>query len=344
MPVKPLKPGDPRVSRRHWLLLGSSVLACAAHADERAAQAQALQRAQRSVVGLRTEAVDGAGSSRTLGEKRQGSGVVIGADGLVLTIGYLILEAEQVELTTADKRQIPARVVAYDLASGFGLVQALVPLGVEDVPLGRADALAEQEILMFANGGGAGGVAPTRLLSRRPFAGYWEYHLDEALFTSPPWPMHSGAGLFNQRGELVGIGSLVVADAGLVEGTRRPGNMFVPIDLLPPVLDEMRRRGTSQRSHRAWLGVNCVETDGAVRVIRITADGPADVAGLQPGDQIVRIDDQEVHALDALWQALWRGGPPEREVRLEIQRGSARQVLKVFSVDRMKTLKRPRGI
>ncbi len=343
MPVEAIKPGQFRVTRRHWLLLGTSALGGAALADERAAQAQALQRARRSVVGLHTEAVDGAGSARTLGEKRQGSGVVIGADGLVLTIGYLILEAEQVELTV-NKRQIPARVVAYDLASGFGLVQALVPLGVDEVPLGRANALAEQEILMFASGGDMGGVAPTRLLSRRPFAGYWEYHLDEALFTSPPWPMHSGAGLFNQRGELIGIGSLVVADAGLVDGTRRPGNMFVPIDLLPPMLDEMRRRGTSARSHRAWLGVNCVQDEAAVRVIRVTADGPAEVAGVQPGDRILRIDDQEVHALGELWQALWRGGPAEREVKLEIERGSVRQVLKVFSVDRMKTLKRPRGI
>ena len=336
--------GQARVSRRHWLLLGSSALACTARADESAERAKALRRAHRAVVGVDAEAVVGANSARTLGEKRQGSGVVIGADGLVLTIGYLILEAEQVDLTTVDNRQIPARLVAYDLASGFGLVQALAPLGVDEVPLGRAQALVEQEVLMFANGGEMGGVAPTRLLSRRPFSGYWEYHLEEALFTSPPWPMHSGAGLFNQRGELVGIGSLVVADAGQVEGARRPGNMFVPVDLLPPILDEMRRSGSSARSRRAWLGVNCVEDDGAVRVIRISADSPADVAGLQPGDHILRIDGQEVQALGALWQALWRGGPAEREVKLEIRRGSARQELKVFSVDRMKTLKRPQGI
>jgi S1-C subfamily serine protease len=204
--------------------------------------------------------------------------------------------------------------------------------------------LAAQELLMFASGGDDGGIAPTRLVSRRPFSGYWEYHLDEALFTSPPWPMHSGAGLFNQHGELMGIGSLVVADAANVEGARRPGNMFVPIDLLPPVLDEMRRRGTSVHSHRAWMGVNCVEDEGEVRVIRVTADSPAEVAGLRAGDKILRIDGQEVRALDTLWQALWRGGPAEREVKLEIERESNRQALKVFSVDRMKTLKRPEGI
>jgi C-terminal processing protease CtpA/Prc len=120
--------------------------------------------------------------------------------------------------------------------------------------------------------------------------------------------------------------------------------MFVPVDLLLPILDELRRSGTTARSRRAWLGLNCVESDDTVRVVRVSADSPAEVAGLQVGDIILRIDAQEVRALDGLWRALWRGGPPEREVRLEIQRGATRQEVKVFSVDRMKTLKRPTGV
>ena len=329
---------------RCLLTLAAAAIPLAAIADDRTEREKLLARAHRAVVGLQTEAVEGARSARSLGPKRQGSGVVIGPDGLVLTIGYLILEAEQVDLETVEGKTIPARVVAYDLATGFGLVQALAPLGVEAAPLGQAKSVAEQDVLMFANGGDDGGVAPTRLVSRRAFSGYWEYHLDEALFTSPPWPMHSGAGLFNQRGELVGIGSLVVADAGSVDGSRRPGNMFVPIDLLPPVLDEMRRQGSTSGSRRAWMGVNCVEDEGAVKIIRITADSPADVAGLKPGDRILRIDGTEVASLQTLWQSLWRGGPPEREVRLEIRRGDDEQAIKLFSVDRMKTLRRPQGI
>jgi S1-C subfamily serine protease len=304
----------------------------------------ALLRAQHSVVGLQAEAIEEARSSRTLGDTRTGSGVVIGADGLVVTIGYLILEAEQVDLVTADGQRIPARVVGYDMDSGFGLVQALVPMAIEAAPIGRADALAAEELLMFAHGGEVQGIAPTWLLSRRPFAGTWEYHIEQALFTSPPWPMHSGAGLFNRRGELVGIGSLRMSDAGEIDGEHRPGNMFVPVDLLLPILDELRRSGTTARSRRAWLGLNCVESDDTVRVVRVSADSPAEVAGLQVGDIILRIDAQEVRALDGLWRALWRGGPPEREVRLEIQRGATRQEVKVFSVDRMKTLKRPTGV
>lgn len=329
---------------RRSAILGVLALALGVQAQPRAPDRNALQRAHKAVVGLRSEAVDGARSARTLGQQRIGSGVVIGADGLVLTIGYLILETDMVELVTADDRRLPARVVAYDLATGLGLVQSLVPLDIEAAPLGRAASLAERDMLMFATGGDHGGVAPTRLLSRRPFSGYWEYHLDEALFTSPPWPMHSGAGLFNPQGELVGIGSLSVADAGTVDGARRPGNMFVPIDLLPPVLDEMRRSGSSSRSHRAWLGINCVEDDGSVRVVRVNDDSPADLGGVQVGDRILRIDGQDVSGLDKLWLTLWSGGPPEREVRLEVKRGDETHALKLFSVNRMKTLKRAQGI
>jgi S1-C subfamily serine protease len=305
---------------------------------------QVMQRTHEAVVGLRAWAVDGAQSAQTLGARREGSGVVIDAQGLVLTIGYLVLEAEQVELTTADGRRLPARVVAYDLATGLGLAQSLVPLGLAPAPLGRASALAEQDLLLFAHGGDSGAVGATRLVGRRAFAGSWEYHLEQALYTAPPLPMHSGAGLFNARGELVGIGSLAVADAGRINGVRQPGNLFVPVDLLPPVMDELRRQGHSSGSRRAWLGLNCVEDDDELVVVRVSRDSPAEHAGLQRGDRILRIDGQPVQALGTLWQALWRGGPPEREVMLQIRRGDELRELRVFSVDRLRTLKQPTGV
>jgi S1-C subfamily serine protease len=323
-------------------------LAVGAHAADAPpdveAQSRALSRAGAAVVGLRTLAVEDARSASSLGRDREGSGVVIDSTGLVLTIGYLILEAEHVRLIIDEQRHVPARVVGYDVATGFGLVQALAPLGIAAAPLGVAAKLQDDEPLMVASGGADAAVSVARLVARRPFSGYWEYHLDAALFTAPPRTDHSGAGLFNGRGELVGVGSLLVADALGPGRARHNGNMFVPVDLLVPILAELRTRGSSEGSRRAWMGVNCVETADGVQVVRVNRDSPADVAGLEPGDRIVRIDGVEVKALAVLWKTLWAGGAPEREVTLDIQRGDAARTLKLQSVDRMKTLKRAQGI
>ncbi|MDP1647766.1 MAG: S1C family serine protease [Rubrivivax sp.] len=313
------------------------------------AQSRALQRASDAVVGLRALAVEDARSAATLGRARQGSGVVIDADGLVLTIGYLVLEAEQVMLSTDDGRNIPARVVAYDLATGFGLVQALVPLKLAPVPLGDAGAAPAAAAdggspLLVVSGGDTGAVGATRLVSRRAFAGYWEYHIDGALFTAPPRPDHGGAGLFNERGELLGIGSLFVADALGPGQPPRPGNMFVPVDLLKPILGELRQRGSSSASRRAWLGVNCVEHEGELRVLRVAEDSPADLAGVLRGDRVLAIDGTPVAGLAQLWKALWADVRTEREVALDIERGGQRLTLKLQSVDRARTLRRAQGI
>ena len=330
------------------LLVAAAALPVAAAAPEPGspdfkAKAEALARAHSAVVGVRSTAVDDAGSIDTLGRERQGSGVLIDADGLVLTIGYLILEADHVDLVIEGERTVPARVVAYDLASGFGLLQALAPVRVAPVALGRSEGLNGDEPLMIASGGSDGGLSLARMVSQRAFSGYWEYHIDGALFTVPPRSDHSGAGLFNLDGELLGIGSLVVMEAlGAGQG-RMPGNMFVPIDLLKPILAEMRSQGASRVSTRAWLGLNCVEANGGVQVVRVTRDGPAERAGLQPGDRILRIDGAEVAALETLYKTLWRDSA-EREVTLVIRRGGETQTLTLKAIDRMKTLRKPQGI
>ena len=320
-----------------WLLTGTT------HAQRDEAQMRALERAGNAVLGLEVSAVEDAHSAATLGQRRQGSGVLIG-DDLVLTIGYLVLEAETIELVHNDGRRVPARRLAYDLATGFGLVQALAPLKLEPVPLGASHALADDEPLIVSSGGRQGAASLARLLSRRDFAGYWEYHIEGALFTHPPHGDHSGAGLFNARGELVGIGSLAVANAAAPGQVRRPGNMFVPVDLLKPVLAELRERGSSRASTRAWLGLNCAEHEGVVRVLRISAESPAEAVGLRAGDRIVRIDGTAVTDVAQLWKALWAGGSAEREVRLEIERGGQAQTLLLQSIDRSQVLRRARGI
>jgi len=311
------------------------------------AQSRALERASQAVVGVQVLALEDARSNATLGRARQGSGVVIEPDGLVLTIGYLVLEADQVQLVLDDARALPARVVGYDLATGFGLLQALAPLRLPAAPLGSSRKVSSDEALLVASGGDSGQLSMARLVSRRSFAGYWEYRIDEALFTAPPRTDHSGAGLFNSRGELVGIGSLVVADTRAEpggDGARQPGNMFVPTDLLRPILAELRTRGLSSASRRAWLGVNCVEQSGVLHVVRITAESPAELAGLQIGDRILSIDGQAVSTLDTLWTRLWSGGPAERDVTLEIERDGARQSVGLRSIDRAQSIRRASGV
>jgi serine protease Do len=305
-------------------------------------QSRALERAANAVVGVQTLAVPDARSNATLGRMRQGSGVVID-EGLVLTIGYLILEADQVQLVLDDGKSLPARVVGYDLATGFGLLQPLAPLKLAPAPLGRASAVAADDPLLIVSGEPSGALSAARLVSRRVFAGYWEYRIEGALFTSPPRTDHSGAALFNPRGELVGIGSLVVANAAGDEAARLPGNMFVPIDLLRPILAELRSAGASTASRRAWLGINGVEHAGQVRVMRVNDDSPAEAAGLRVGDRITAIDGVAVATLDALWSQLWRGAP-EREVAIEIERGEQKQTLNARTVDRNRQLKRASGV
>ncbi|MDB6000601.1 MAG: serine protease [Rhizobacter sp.] len=307
-------------------------------------QIAALERARSAVVGVRTIAIDDATSNETLGPVRMGSGVVIDADGLVLTIGYLVVEAQRVDLLLPQDRVVPARVVAYDVATGFGLLQALVPLHLTPAPMGDASTTSSDEPMMIASGGEDGGVSLAKLMARREFSGYWEYHLETALFTSPPRVDHSGAALFNSQGELLGIGSLVMSDVLGPDEPRMPGNMFVPVDLLKPILSELRAQGSSHASQRAWLGVNCVEQAGEVRVIKVSKDSPADAAGLRPGDRIERIDADQVSNLAGFYKNLWHTDQAERDIDLTIQRSGETLNVIVRSQDRVKTLRRPQGI
>jgi len=227
-----------------------------AQEEKDAAAADRLARAIRAVVKLKAKALPEARSLATLGAEREGSAVVIGANGLALTIGYLIVEAESIELEDSHGRVVPATTVAYDYATGFGLVRALAPLDIDPIPLGDSKALAEPESMIFATAGGIDAATSTTIVSKRRFAGYWEYMIDNAIFTSPPRFDHSGAALIDRDGKLVGIGSLIVADAAGTGGQRRlPGNMFVPIELLKPVYEELVTTGTTKRGRHPWLGI-----------------------------------------------------------------------------------------
>ena len=327
-----------------WLLAGVALQAAAA-APPAGYQAavDALTRASLAVVGLQVTAADGARSAQTLGQERSGSGVVIGADGLILTIGYLVLEADTIQVTTHDNRTLPARAVGYDLATGFGLVRPLLPLRIAPVPLGTASQASTTEPLMAAVGGEGIGVAMTQLVSRRAFSGYWEYHIEGALFTSPPLRNHSGAPLFNQRGELLGIGSLFVGNA-MGDNRRMPGNMFVPVDLLKPILAEMQATGSTRGSRRPWLGISSTEQGGRVQIVRVSQDSPAEAAGLEAGDVVLAIDGAAVSTLEGLYKRLWAHANPDDEVQLTVLQGAVIKQLTLKAVDRMSTMRKPAGI
>ncbi len=338
------------VKRMLLCLLPGWLMGWGLHAQ--ASDADALSRASAAVVGLRVTATEGARSAATLGQEREGSGVVIGEGGLVLTIGYLILEAQDVRIITQDHKALPATVVAYDLATGFGLVRPVLPWReASPVPLGSLQGLKPGDALMAAVGataaGDEAGVSLTQVVGQRPFSGSWEYHIDQALFTSPPVMAgrgnHSGAPLFNSQGELVGIGSLLVMDAA--GGNRRlPGNMFVPVDLLKPILAELQQDGSSRLSRRPWLGLNASDRGGRVQVLRVNEDSPAQEAGLQAGDLVLAVDDDKVSSLEGFYKKLWMRPTPETPVRLTVLQGAELKTVVVQPRNRLQSLRKPAGI
>jgi S1-C subfamily serine protease len=283
-----------------------------------------------SVVKVKARAVANARSSRSLGPQREGTGVVIGSDGLVLTIGYLILEAETVELSTADGKAFPATVIAYDNATGLGLLKSLRPLPVKPVQFGQSGSVAERELVLIV---GFDGVAPAYVVSRRPFVGYWEYLLDDAIYTAPPTVNWSGAALLSRDGKLLGIGSLVVGDA---MGTRAqvPGNMFVPIDVLKPVLGDLIATGRSSARPRPWIGVNTQEVQGNVIVTRVTSEGPAEDASIRAGDVLVGIGGQPIKGQADFYTKLWKTGDAGVDIPLEVLRSGRVEKVTVKSIDR----------
>jgi len=310
------------------------IRSAAAPAEPRVNEAQyeQLVDATNAVVGLKVKAIPNARSNETLGAERVCSGVLIGKDGLILTIGYLILEADQVEVTDSDGQTMPAAIVAYDHSTGFGLVRAIGPLTVKPIRMGTAAPIGQLERLMIVTGGAEQAISIATVVSRRKFAGYWEYLIDGAIFTSPPRLDHSGAALINKDGELVGIGSLFVMDA-LTPGEKLPGNMFVPVDLLRPILDEMVRTGTQREAHRPWLGVNSLEEDGRIKVMQVSDESPAEKAGISAGDIILRLNGEAVANLEEFYRLLWTG-TPGAEFKLTVLHGvDVREVL-VRSMDR----------
>jgi S1-C subfamily serine protease len=291
----------------------------------------------RSVVALRAHIPEDAFTAGTLGTLREGSGVVIGDSGLVLTIGYLITEASEVWLTGGDGRVVPAHALAYDQETGFGLVQALGQFDLPPLGFGQSGKAKVGDPVVFADA--TGRFVRARIVAKQEFAGYWEYLLEEAIFIAPAHPSWGGAALVDAEGKLLGIGSLRLQ---MSQGDEVADiNMVVPIDLLPPILDDLLTRGQVNRPPRPWLGIFSAESDGEVVVMSVAEGGPAAQAGLRRGDIISDVRDGEVDGLADFYRKVWSSGTAGAEVPMRIVRDGRETWLRVKSTDRNSLLRKP---
>lgn len=301
-----------------------------------------LDRLLSAVVSLRAEIPEDAFTAQVLGTERAGSGVVISDNGLVLTIGYLITEAETIWLAANNGQVAQAHVVGYDQATGFGLVQALARLDVQPIPFGSIRDVGTGSPVIIAGHGGLDSAVEAEVIAKREFAGYWEYLIDEALFTSPAHPNWGGTACIGTDGRLIGVGSLLIQHSGGTpdEDATADGNMIVPVDLLPPILDDLLRFGQVQRPPRPWLGMFTADgSDDNVFVVGLAKDGPADQAGIEVADVILRVGDEEILDLADMWRKVWAQGEAGVEVPLTLMREGQELQMRLKSADRNSFLK-----
>jgi len=302
------------------------------------AQTPRVEELVSAVVRLNTHITPEGRTVQGLGREREGSGIVIDSAGLVLTIGYLMVEAYAAEVVDNNGRTVPADVVGYDHESGFGLLRAIEPLKLKPMALGKSAEIKEGDPVLVASFGGAAMVGGAYVVAKREFAGSWEYMLEEALFTAPPHPAWSGAALINREGKLVGVGSLIVGEA--VSGSdKTPGNMFVPIDLLTPILGDLISAGRKTGPGRPWLGLNTEELRGRLFVSRVTPEGPAEKAGIKRGDVVVGVNGEQPKNLADFYRKVWAQGSAGASIALDVLQDSKVKRLNVRSINRLDHLK-----
>lgn len=302
------------------------------------AQGSSLEDIVSAVVRVKTFINPDGRSVSNLGREREGSAVVLDENGLVLTIGYLMVEAHAAEVVTNSGRTVPASVVGYDHETGFGLLRAIEPLKLKPLALGKSADLKEKDRALVVSFGGAAAVLPVNVVSRRVFAGSWEYLVPDAIFTSPPHPAWSGAALVSRDGKLVGIGSLIVGDATGGKDSV-PGNMFVPIDLLMPIFGDLLANGRVSGPGKPWLGVSANEIGGKLLVARVTPESPAERAGIKRGDIVIGIGGDTTKTLPEFYRKLWSQGAAGVTIPLDVQQSGETRRIDIPSVNRLDHLK-----
>lgn len=307
-------------------------------AQERAESPASAEEMLSAIVQVKMRAVADARTRPFLGAEREGSGIVIDEAGHIVTIGYLVIEADSLEITTADGKHLPAALAGYDHASGLALLRAVGSLGVKPMVLGASESLAEQDPVLIAPHGGRESARLAFVVSRRLFTGNWEYLLESAIFTTPPASNWSGAALIDRQGRLVGVGSLFVRDSAQTDALL-PGNLFVPVDLLKPILSDLIRKGRPAGPSRPWLGLATEEMEGHLLVSRVSPEGPAEKAGIRTGDIVVSVGREAVRNRAEFYRKVWGLGPAGVDVPLRVLQGADLRELKLRSVDRLDYLK-----
>lgn len=292
-----------------------------------------------TVVRVEVKVPPTARSASSLGTERRGHGVLIGKDGLIVTIGYLVQEASEIQVTGPSGKPLSATLVGYDYETGFGLIRTAIPLSVKPIELGDSSELAERHQVLVATHGGYKSATAAVVVSRRTFAGYWEYLLEKAIFTSPPISEFGGAALIGGDGRLVGVGSLFVGDAYRGGDRNLPGNMFVPIDRLKPILDDLVRHGRPQTPAKPWLGLTSEEHRGRVFITRVSPDSPAAKIGLKPGDMVLSVAGGGVDGLESLYRRIFAVGPAGTNIPLKVLKGQDIVDIAVPSADRYSYIK-----
>jgi S1-C subfamily serine protease len=299
-----------------------------------------LDRALTSVVALRATVPSDAFTAETLGTERAGNGVFIRGNGLVLTVGYLITEADQIWITLNDGRSVPGHVLGYDQETGFGLVQALAKLEVPALEIGESSAAAVGEPVVVGGAGGRHRSVAANIVAKQEFAGYWEYVLDEAIFTSPAHPNWGGTALIGPAGDLIGIGSLQLQQAA-ERGKTENINMIVPIDLLKPIVDDLLKFGRRNMPPRPWLGLYATEVENRLVIVGLADRGPAKKADLRTGDIVLSVGDTDVNDLASFFRRIWAQGQAGVEVPITVYRDGETMDMRVKSSERNKFLKGP---
>jgi S1-C subfamily serine protease len=309
-------------------LIGSPGQTCAAASPEEILKA---------VVKIRATIPKEAESAATLGTEREGNGVIIDSKGTILTVGYLIRDAKSIEVTLREGKSVGATFVGYDFNTGFGLLRTEKNLGRKPITLGQSSAVAVGDAILVVGHGGEEDAQVARVISRSEFAGYWEYLLDEAIYTVPAHTSFGGAALIDSEGKLVGIGSLftqvLIPGVGLISC-----NVSIPIDLIRPILTDLMKTGRSGKAPKPWLGINAEESHDRVFITKITAGGPAEKAGLKPGDIVLTVDGREVSGLSDFYRKVWATGKAGVQIPLGVLQGVKVREIKVHSLDRYQYL------